>query len=253
MADLAQVAAGREGAARHLIETRVAERATRNTAEEVQETCSFARAERLLGREYHGRFLIELLQNAADAWRDRGRDAKRSKVRVEVSEGPVLLVANQGNVFPAKSVIESLGQIGRSTKAHGEAIGHKGIGFKSVLEVSLTPQLYSGLGEPAPALAVRFDPREALDLIRSNSPDWDAQLAQVEDIDDPIAAVPVLRYPTWVDGLPATSRHWRMKGSTRSSACRSTTDSAPIATWTPPHGLMSCATPSMTSPTKSSC
>ena len=36
-------------------------------------TCSFARAERLLGREYHGRFLIELLQNAADAWREDAR------------------------------------------------------------------------------------------------------------------------------------------------------------------------------------
>jgi hypothetical protein len=32
--------------------------------------CSFARAERLLGRDYHGRLLIELLQNA-DAWQAR--------------------------------------------------------------------------------------------------------------------------------------------------------------------------------------
>ena len=45
----------------------------------------------------------------------------------------------------AEVVIETLGHIGASTKTEGEAIGHKGIGFKSVLEVSLTPEIYSGL------------------------------------------------------------------------------------------------------------
>lgn len=197
-----EVVVGREGPARDLIESRVAERARRNTAEQVQETCSFARAERLLGREYHGRFLIELLQNAADAWRDRGAVGLRSKVRIELTDGPALLVANQGTPFPAAAVIESLGHIGRSTKAHGEAIGHKGIGFKSVLEISLVPELYSGLAGDA-SLAVRFDPREALTLIGSSSPQWDAHLDQVDDIEDAVGAVPVLRYPMWVDTLPA--------------------------------------------------
>src|SRR4051812_189742 len=160
-------------AARALLAEAVRQRARHATDEQVQETCSFARAERLLGREYHGRFLIELLQNAADAWRGCAKNGSRSKVRVESASGPVLLVANQGQPFPATAVIESLGHIGRSTKAHGEAIGHKGIGFKSVLEVSLVPELYSGLGEPEPTLAVRFDPREALRRIRESSPNWD--------------------------------------------------------------------------------
>ena len=81
MPDSVEAAPGRETTARDLIEGRVAERAARNTAEQVQETCSFARAERLLGREYHGRFLIELLQNAADAWRERGAGGRRCKNR----------------------------------------------------------------------------------------------------------------------------------------------------------------------------
>ena len=55
------------------IETELAKRAFHANAEDVRTTCSFARAERLLGWEYHGRFLIELLQNAADA--SRGADA----------------------------------------------------------------------------------------------------------------------------------------------------------------------------------
>src|SRR3954471_9818899 len=120
MADSRDVVATDELTARSFIEARVAERARRNTAEQVQETCSFARAERLLGREYHGRFLIELLQNAADAWRQAG-ETERSKVRVELVPGPALLVANAGTLFPATAVIESLGHIGRSTKAPGEA------------------------------------------------------------------------------------------------------------------------------------
>jgi hypothetical protein len=46
---------------RTLLEERVSERAEHRTEGAVQDTCSFARAERLLSNEYHGRFLIELL------------------------------------------------------------------------------------------------------------------------------------------------------------------------------------------------
>ncbi|MGH9023881.1 MAG: hypothetical protein ACRDV9_12410, partial [Acidimicrobiia bacterium] len=63
-------------------------------------------------------------------------------------------------------VIESLGHIGHSTKAQGEAIGHKGIGFKSVLELCLSPQLFSGLQQPSIELAVGFHPEKALERIR---------------------------------------------------------------------------------------
>src|SRR5215216_1717065 len=107
---------------RNLIEARVLERATHITAEQVQATCSFARAERILGREYHGRFLIELLQNAADAWRATRAGTERTDVRVVLSSASALLVANKGTTFPASAVVKSLGHIGRSTKSRGEAI-----------------------------------------------------------------------------------------------------------------------------------
>src|SRR5205809_662789 len=72
--------------ARAYLEAEVRERARHATAESVRMTCSFARAERLIGREYHGRFLIELLQNAADAWSndDRSRAGERCRVAVLV-------------------------------------------------------------------------------------------------------------------------------------------------------------------------
>jgi len=134
--------------ARRYVESMVVERAMHTTAEQARTTCSFARAERLLGREYHGRFLIELLQNAADAWRTVAKPSTWSRLDILIAPGPALVVANQGNTFPAKVVVESLGHIGVSTKARGEARGHKGIGFKSFLELSLTPELYSGLQSP---------------------------------------------------------------------------------------------------------
>src|SRR3954470_22574907 len=106
MTDAADLKTKSARASRALIEERVRERATRTTAEQVQETCSFARAERILGREYHGRFLIELLQNAADAWRDARTGSARTDVRVVLSDAPALLVANRGTNFPASAVVE---------------------------------------------------------------------------------------------------------------------------------------------------
>lgn len=192
--------------AREYLANEVALRASHLTAEQVRTTCSFARAERLLGREYHGRFLIELLQNAADAWRNDPRSATaRSQAVVRITNEPALLVANRGAPMTAQVVIESLGHIGASTKAQGEAIGHKGIGFKSVLEITTAPEIYSGLQAPTPELAVAFDPVRAAAEIRSASPDWDVMVAEVQGLDagDPFAAIPLLRFPYWVNDLPS--------------------------------------------------
>lgn len=124
---------------------------------------------------------------------------------VRISEGPALLVANQGEPMSAEVVIKSLGHIGASTKAQGQAIGHKGIGFKSVLELTLRPEIYSGLRGLGPALAVGFDRERALKKIRAESDGWDEWVvdAQGPDHDNPFAAVPVLRFPHWIDPLPA--------------------------------------------------
>ena len=186
------------------LESEIEARATHTSAEHVRTTCSFARAERLLGREYHGRFLIELLQNAADASRGPAGGLARSRVVVRITDGPALLVANQGSPMGAEVVVESLGHIGASTKAEGEAIGHKGIGFKSVLELTLTPEIYSGLQEASPSLSVGFDPKIAAERIRVATPGWDEVVGGVQGLDanDPYAAVPVLRFPHWIEELP---------------------------------------------------
>lgn len=192
-----------------LIRTIVDERATHRSPDDVADTLSFARADGLIGREYHGRFLIELLQNAADAWRGDQRSAERG-ARVAIvldpgsgTDGPALLVANQGLALTADVVVSSLGHIGASTKSEGQAIGHKGIGFKSVLELTSSPEIYSGLSGAAPQLAVRFDPAFAEQAVREHSPDWDDLYAQAARDADRDTHLPVLRFPHWVPELPS--------------------------------------------------
>src|SRR3954452_21937046 len=199
---------------REQIQDAIERRAAHRDAEDVSRTVSLANGERLFGHEYHGRFLIELLQNAADAWDAGRREGKRSRIEIAIAEGPVLLVANEGESFPAPVVIQSLGHIGRSTKTEGKAIGHKGIGFKSVLEMSASPEIYSGLGSAEPELAVRFDPREALAKIHQASPDWRTLAADhVSEADgNELALVPVLQFPMWVDTLPADVQHLAERG-----------------------------------------
>ena len=191
---------------REVVEDRVRRRARHENAEDVRDTLSFARVERLLGREYAGRFLIELLQNAADAARVSGRRA-RAHVLLADGDVPALVVANEGAPFPVSVVLNTLGHVGASTKEEGAAIGHKGIGFKSVLEVTRTPELYSGLqAGPGQQVAVRFDPDAALRLIAAESRGWPALLAEAQEgaaeIASGDAVVPVLRFPTWLAQRP---------------------------------------------------
>jgi hypothetical protein len=102
-------------AGRGELETVVLGRATLKTEDDVLSALSFARAEMLFGREYHGRFLIELLQNAADAWRTAAASGERSAVKIILEAEPLaLVVANQGAGFPVAVVLNSLGQIGQS-------------------------------------------------------------------------------------------------------------------------------------------
>ena len=99
--------------------------------------------------DYHGRCLIELIQNGNDA-----HPSERSDGEIEVllaDEGPfgTVYVANRGLPFSEKQV-DALSRIGKSSKPPGEAIGNKGLGFRSVTHVCDAPEIYS---QPAPALA----------------------------------------------------------------------------------------------------
>ena len=168
---------------------------------------SFANMESLLKREYYGRFIIELIQNARDAWYASDiKMQKKSVVRVILhgdQAHPVLTVCNQGVSFNAEKVLKHITQFGESSKASGEGIGHKGIGFKSVLEITRTPEIYSRDDTETPfTLRVSFDPSKSEHLLNhSHTKPW-AQLVSEYDpkgIKNKDQRLPILRFPQWIE------------------------------------------------------
>src|SRR5436190_12396166 len=107
--------------------------------------------ERNASRDYHGREILELLQNANDAAAEIGENAK---VRIELSEAG-LIVANTGERFQPEGVT-SLMLAHLSPKPRNTlVIGNKGLGFRAVLNWSNRPMILSG------ALRLGFAPEFA--------------------------------------------------------------------------------------------
>jgi len=94
--------------------------------------------EEQLSEEYHARFLIELIQNADDAC---GKDGQILIV-IRQEPSPRVVVCNTGKGFTRKN-FESLCTLGLTDKNPEEAIGNKGLGFRSVLEVCKAPSIFS--------------------------------------------------------------------------------------------------------------
>lgn len=99
-------------------------------------------AEELVQREYGGRFIFELLQNANDAaGGESGTRRGQHRVSIVVTEES-LLFANEGQGFQVENV-KSICTLGNSSKDPRKALGYKGLGFKSVGEVTDQPQVIS--------------------------------------------------------------------------------------------------------------
>jgi hypothetical protein len=121
-----------------------------------------ANAEESAARDYRGRFLFELLQNASDAIADaKDRPEWRRdeyRVRIELTQ-TALVVANDGVPFLEKDV-DSIFRWGETSKDPNKSIGYKGIGFKSVLEVTEAPEVFSRV------VQFRFDRKTCYSEVR---------------------------------------------------------------------------------------
>ena len=149
-------------------------------------------AQELIRQQYFGRYPFELLQNADDAARESGRPGR---ARFQLTE-TALLVSDNGTGFGAKQVA-AICSLGRSSKGPGTSIGHKGLGFKSVGEITDMPQIIS-LGErfQFDAARVRADlTREFGDLQRKQRfPTYAFPYPlDTEDLADDAAAVAALQ------------------------------------------------------------
>ena len=92
-----------------------------------------------IGADYHGRFLVELLQNAEDQTTKAGMS---NGLAVVVRTGTHVYVLNQGLPFDDPG-IRSITSAGISPKRAEESIGNKGVGFKAVFQVSSTPEIFT--------------------------------------------------------------------------------------------------------------
>src|SRR4051812_22337379 len=90
--------------------------------------------------QYTGRYPLELIQNANDAAASEG--AAGGRVKYVLTES-ALLVADEGAGFGTDQVRAICG-LARSSKDPRKSVGYKGLGFKSVREITDTPQVISG-------------------------------------------------------------------------------------------------------------
>jgi hypothetical protein len=150
-----------------------------------------------IAQDYRGRLIYELLQNADDAMSDpAGGDAS---VRIALLPD-ALWVANSGRPLDEADV-RGLCGIGASSKGvvgrRRASIGHKGMGFKSVLEIADAPEVYS------PSHSLRFGPAEALRAVQG--------LVE-EGILGAVSSAPVCRFPWPVAQEPEEWQNLRRAG-----------------------------------------
>ncbi|MFG2484520.1 sacsin N-terminal ATP-binding-like domain-containing protein [Streptomyces virginiae] len=92
-------------------------------------------------QEYEGRTVLELVQNGHDAL-DGDRPGRISVLAVSEETGGVLYVANEGAAF-GETNFRAITEVALSSKTAGEGIGNKGLGFRSVLQLTDWPEIYS--------------------------------------------------------------------------------------------------------------
>lgn len=166
--------------------------------------------ERMLSPEYKGRVLVELLQNAHDAHPARD-GVGRVEIVLDEDEGEhgVLYVANGGRPLGYKN-FEALCSIGLSSKRPDEGIGHKGVGFKSVLQLTAAPELYSvvrATSKTFDGFCFRFARDEDFDWLAGEvAPGHPEAAGQLR------ANLSALKVPVPVDSVPADVVPFRRRG-----------------------------------------
>ena len=93
-------------------------------------------------QEYERRALFELLQNGYDALASDENGRVLILLDAQAGAHGTLYVANEGVPF-TESNFKAIIEFGLSNKGAGEGIGNKGLGFRSVLQLTDWPEIYS--------------------------------------------------------------------------------------------------------------
>lgn len=149
-----------------------------------------------IAQDYRGRLIYELLQNADDAIEISDLEAK---VCFRLTDDS-LWVANSGRTLDEADIRGLCGISASSKRIQGKkraSIGHKGMGFKSVLEISDSPEVYSDIA------CFRFSPTDAL---RAIQPLIDGKIV------DPVRHAPICRFPYAFDANQLIWQEFRDAG-----------------------------------------
>src|SRR4051794_33987836 len=122
------------------------------------------RAQELVRQQYSGRYPFELLQNANDAAADAERPGR---VRFVLTDTAVI-AADNGAGF-GEEQIRAICGLGRSSKDPRKSVGYKGLGFKSVGEITDRPQVISD------GVAFGFDDERVRDAVTGAAGSLDAR------------------------------------------------------------------------------
>ena len=95
-----------------------------------------------VAQEYRGRAVLELLQNAHDVLGGNDDPGQVSFVLNSSAEQPELLIANSGRPFRHED-FSGICELAQSPKDPNESVGNKGLGFRSVLELTTCPEVWS--------------------------------------------------------------------------------------------------------------
>lgn len=160
-------------------------------------------------REYGGRFLHELIQNGYDT-NARDGDTGRIAVILAGDEGAhgTLYVANTGAGFTASNA-RRIRSLGLSDKAIGAGIGNKGVGFKSVLQICSTPEVYSTFSDGDPGFCFRFATEtDVPELVGGNVVERDQVIDEISlySITLPTESIPDRVQSLWDDGYATVVR-----------------------------------------------
>ncbi len=146
------------------------------------------RQEGEVAQNYRGRLTFELLQNADDAMNED--DGGIACIRFVLTDDD-LWVSNSGRRLD-EADIRGLCGLGASSKAVAggpkrATIGHKGMGFKSVLEITDSPEVYST------TIALRFGPAESRRAV---------QALVHEGVFASASRAPICRFPWTIETKP---------------------------------------------------
>lgn len=166
--------------------------------------------EGIVATDYDGRTVVELLQNGHDAHDRHRSDGVLEFVLDEIeAEHGVLYVANGGEPIQDKD-FTSMCRIAMTSKRPDEGIGNKGVGFKSVLQLADSPEVYSRATRTSDffdGYCFRFaSPEDFDDLAERIDPNRPGFAQELRD------NVTSLKVPVPLDGMPGAVSDFARRG-----------------------------------------